>query len=241
MTVTWTVVIPVKVLARAKSRLGVLAGARRPELALAMAADTVCAVLGCQEVGQVLVVSSDTAVADSLAPLGVTVVGEPTVPAKNIVPAKNTVPAAAASGTTPLDRPEDGLNAALVHGATTAAGLWPGTGIVALSADLPALRPAELGRALRAAGALPGRASFVADAQDVGTTLYAAPPGTRFDPMFGGASRRRHAAGGVCELLLDGIPGLRRDVDTPEDLRMAVALGTGTRTMAVAGELLGAA
>jgi 2-phospho-L-lactate guanylyltransferase len=253
MTVTWTVVIPVKVLARAKSRLGVLAGARRPELALAMAADTVCAVLGCPEVVQVLVVSSDAAVADSLAPLGVTIVDEPTVPANNTVPATNTVPAdntvpanntapvTVASGTTPLDRPEDALNAALVHGATTAAGLWPGTGIVALSADLPALRPAELGRALRAAGALPGRASFVADAQDVGTTLYAAPPGARFRPMFGGASRRRHAAGGVCELLLDGIPGLRRDVDTPDDLRTAVALGTGTRTMAVAGELLGAA
>jgi len=229
MTVTWTVVIPVKVLARAKSRLGVLAGARRPELALAMAADTVCAVLECPEVGQVLVVSSDSAVAGSLAPLGVTVVDEPATPA------------AAAGEATALDRPEDGLNAALVHGATMAAALWPGTGIAALSADLPALRPAELGRALRAARALPGRASFVADAQDVGTTLYAAPPGARFRPMFGGASRRRHAAGGVCELLLDGIPGLRRDVDTPDDLRTAVALGTGTRTMAVAGELLGAA
>jgi 2-phospho-L-lactate guanylyltransferase len=56
--------------------------------------------------------------------------------------------------------------------------------------------------------------------------------------MFGGPSRRRHAASGVCELLLDGIPGLRRDVDTPDDLRTAVALGAGPRTMAVAGELL---
>jgi 2-phospho-L-lactate guanylyltransferase len=229
MTVTWTVVIPVKVLARAKSRLGVLAGPRRPELALAMAADTVCAALGCPEVGQVLVVSSDSAVADSLALLGVTVVAEPDAPA------------ATAGQATSLDRPEDGLNTALVHGATAAAGRWPESGVAALSADLPALRPAELGRALRAAGALPDRASFVADAQDVGTTLYAAPPGVQFRPLFGGASRRRHAAGGVCELLLDGIPGLRRDVDTPEDLRMAVALGTGTRTMAVAGELLGAA
>jgi 2-phospho-L-lactate guanylyltransferase len=228
MTVTWTVVIPVKVLARAKSRLGVLAGPRRPELALAMAADTVCAVLGCPEVAQVLVVSSDSAVGGSLAALGVTVVDEPSQAVANT---------AAAS----LDPPELGLNAALSHGAAIAARLWPGTGIAALSADLPALRPAELGRALRAAGALPGRASFVADAQDVGTTLYAAAPGAGFRPMFGGASRRRHAAGGVCELLLDGIPGLRRDVDTPDDLRAAVALGAGTRTMAVAGELLGAA
>jgi 2-phospho-L-lactate/phosphoenolpyruvate guanylyltransferase len=214
MTVMWTVVIPVKVLARAKSRLGILAGARRPELALAMAADTVSVVLDCPEVAQVIVVTSDEAVRSVLSPFGVTVVG---------------------------DEPE-GLNAALVHGASVALRRWPGTGIAALSADLPALRPAELERALRAAAALPGGASgqaaFVADEQGVGTTLYAAREGVEFRPAFGGESRRRHAAAGVCELLLDGIPGLRRDVDTPADLRTAVALGTGPRTMAVAGDLL---
>jgi len=34
------------------------------------------------------------------------------------------------------------------------------------------------------------------------------------------------------------VPGLRRDVDTPEDLRTAVMLGAGFRTAALAGELL---
>jgi 2-phospho-L-lactate/phosphoenolpyruvate guanylyltransferase len=223
MTVTWTVVIPVKVLARAKSRLGALAGSRRPELALAMAADTVCAVLSCLEVGQVIVVTSDEVVEGLLAPLGVSVVSEEGLPA---------------GPDAPRGELEYGLNAALAHGAEVAARRWPGNGIAALSADLPALRPAELSRALRAAAAVAGGAAFVADEQGVGTTLYAAAPGAVFRPMFGGASRRRHAAGGVCELLLDGIAGLRRDVDTPEDLRMAVALGAGTRTMAVAGELL---
>jgi len=223
MTVTWTVVIPVKVLARAKSRLGVLAGSRRPELALAMAADTVCAVLGCAEVGQVLVVTSDEVVGSFLAPLGVAVVGEDGPPA---------------TSDSPRGELEDRLNAALVHGAEVAARRWQGNGIAALSADLPALRPAELSRALRSAAAVAGGAAFVADEQGIGTTLYTAAPGADFRPMFGGASRRRHAADGVCELLLDGIPGLRRDVDTPEDLRTAVALGAGTRTMAVAGELL---
>lgn len=222
MTVTWTVVIPVKVLARAKSRLGVLAGARRPELALAMAADTVSAVLSCPEVAQVLVVTSDEVVTGFLAPLGVVVAAEPGSPAGRDVPRGEL---------------EDGLNAALLHGATVAARRWPGSGVAALSADLPALRPAELSRALRAA-AVAGGAAFVADEQGIGTTLYAAAPGAVFRPMFGGPSRRRHAAGGVCELLLDGIPGLRRDVDTPEDLRTAVILGAGSRTMAVAGELL---
>ena len=180
-----------------------------------MAADTVLAVLDCPEVARVLVVTSDEVTGSELASLGVSVAS---------------------------DEPDGGLNAALGHGARIAAKNWPGTGTAALSADLPALRPAELSRALRAAAALPShRAAFVADEQGVGTTLYAAPPGARFRPMFGGASRRRHAASGASELLLDGIPGLRRDVDTPADLRAAVILGVGTRTMAVAGDLLGVA
>ena len=56
---SWTVLLPVKVLARAKSRLAVLAGDRRRELALALAPDTVAAVLACPEVARVLVVTSD--------------------------------------------------------------------------------------------------------------------------------------------------------------------------------------
>jgi 2-phospho-L-lactate guanylyltransferase len=81
-------------------------------------------------------------------------------------------------------------------------------------------------------------AKFVPDAAGVGTTLYAAPPGAQFRPMFGGASRARHAAAGAAELALDGIDGLRQDVDTPDDLRAAVALGVGPRTAEVAAELL---
>jgi 2-phospho-L-lactate guanylyltransferase len=193
-----------------------------------MATDTASAVLGCPDVARVLVVTSDVMVTTRLASLGATVVAEPAGPLE--VPSRER-----ASQALVLD---DRLNAALAHGAL-AAGQWPEAGIAALSADLPALRPAELSRALRAAAALPaGHAAFIADEQGIGTTLYAAPPGSDFRPMFGGASRRRHAAGGVCELLLDGIPGLRRDVDTPDDLRTAVDLGAGPRTMAVAGELL---
>ena len=45
--ITWSVLMPVKVLAQAKSRLAALAGPRRGELALALACDTVSAVLRC--------------------------------------------------------------------------------------------------------------------------------------------------------------------------------------------------
>jgi 2-phospho-L-lactate/phosphoenolpyruvate guanylyltransferase len=83
-----------------------------------------------------------------------------------------------------------------------------------------------------------GGAAFVPDAAGIGTTMYAVAPGTEFRPMYGGASRARHAAGGAVELALDGITGLRQDVDTPDDLRAAVALGVGPRTAEVAAELL---
>ncbi|HWG01367.1 MAG TPA: 2-phospho-L-lactate guanylyltransferase [Trebonia sp.] len=209
----WTVVMPVKVLAQAKSRLALLAGPRRPSLALAFASDTVSAVLSCPDVARLLVVTSDTVAERRLSALGAVVVP---------------------------DSPGAGLNEALSYGALVASRRWPGAGIAALTADLPALRPAELSRALRAAGtaaAAGNAASFVPDAAGVGTTMYAVAPWGTFCPQYGGPSRKRHAITGALELSLDGIAGLRRDVDTPEDLRAALALGTGFRTTALAGEL----
>ena len=73
---SWTVLLPVKVLARAKSRLAVLAGDRRGELALALASDTVCAVLACPEVARVVVVTSDPVAGPLLAALGAVVVAD---------------------------------------------------------------------------------------------------------------------------------------------------------------------
>jgi 2-phospho-L-lactate/phosphoenolpyruvate guanylyltransferase len=206
---SWSVLMPVKVLAQAKSRLAGLAGPRRGELALALACDTVTAVLGCDEAARVIVITDDQVAGAALAALGALVVP---------------------------DEPRDGLNAALRHGAAHAAARWPGSGTAALSADLPALRPEQIGRALRSAAAWP--TAFVADAAGDGTTLYTAVPGAAFRPAFGLASRARHAAAGAAELGLDGIPGLRRDVDTPSDLRGAVALGLGPHSAQLAAELL---
>jgi 2-phospho-L-lactate guanylyltransferase len=118
--ITWSVLMPVKVLARAKSRLAGLAGPRRAELALALACDTVTAVLACEAAARVIVITDDQVASVALAGLGALVVP---------------------------DEPRDGLNAALRHGAGLAASRWPGWGTAALSADLPALRPAEIGRA----------------------------------------------------------------------------------------------
>jgi len=207
--ITWSVLMPVKVLDQAKSRLAELTGPRRAEFALALACDAVTAAVGSGPVARVIVITDDQVASVALAALGAL-----------IVP----------------DEPRAGLNAALTHGAGYAAARWPSSGTAALSADLPALRPAELGRALSAAAAWPN--AFVADAAGDGTTLYAAAPEAPFRPAFGLASRARHAAGGAVELTLDGIPGLRRDVDTPADLRGAADLGLGPHSAPLAAELL---
>jgi 2-phospho-L-lactate guanylyltransferase len=234
---SWTVLLPVKVLARAKSRLAVLAGDRRRELALALASDTVSAVLACPEVARVVVVTSDPVAGPLLAALGAVVV--PDEPADQLASLGNhgALDGAGRAGVPGDLGVQDLLNAALRHGAAVAARRWPGTGLAALTADLPAVSPAELAAALRAAGGSPGLAAFVPDAACVGTTLYAVPPGVEFRPLFGGASRARHAAAGATEICLDVLTGLRRDVDTPDDLREALALGVGPFTRAVAADL----
>ena len=205
---TWSLVVPVKVLARAKSRLAAAAGPHRPALALAMAADTVAAALACPDVARVLAVTDDPQAAQALADLGALVVS---------------------------DEPDQGLNPALRHGAAVAASRWPAAGIAALAADLPALRPAELGLGLRAAARW--EHAFVPDAAGSGTTLYAARPGVEFRPRFGPRSAQQHRAAGAVELGLAGLASLRRDVDGPTDLRAASALGVGPRTAAVAARL----
>lgn len=199
----WRLVVPVKPLPLAKSRLAPATGAHRGELALAFAIDTVRAALASEQVAGVLVVTDDAAVAESVRGLGADAVAD-------------------VAG---------GLNNALAHGAAHASRRWPAAAVAALSADLPALRSAELDRVLGEAGA--HRRSFLADAAGIGTTLLAAAPGVPLAPAFGGASRARHRASGACELTPGDVESVRRDVDTAEDLAQAVHLGVGDRTGAM--------
>lgn len=119
---TWAVVLPVKRLHAAKSRLrGALPGVPHESLALALALDTAAAALACPPVAEVVAVTDDPTVGRALARLGA-----------RVVP----------------DDPRDGLNAAFAHGAATAGA---GRSVAALAADLPALRPEELCAALSAA------------------------------------------------------------------------------------------
>jgi len=202
--VDWSLVFPVKRLALAKTRLGGVAGDRRGELALAFALDTVAAAIACDAVAAVFVVTDDEVARRPLAALGA-----------QVVP----------------DAPDAGLNPALTHGATVALTRYPDHGVGALSADLPALLSAELGRALAAGARHP--TAFVSDAAGTGTTLLVARPGELFAPQFGERSRARHRAAGVVELDLADVPTVRRDVDTEVDLYDAERLGVGPRTAAV--------
>ena len=99
-----------------------------------------------------------------------------------------------------------------------------------------AARPDELTAALAAAARL--GAAFVPDADGTGTVLYAAAPGSEFRPQFGPASRDRHLASGAAEIGTAEVEagrfaGLRRDVDTMEDLLLAAEIGLGPRTWAL--------
>ncbi len=195
------VLVPVKPPSVAKSRLASLGDEVRTELAAAFALDTVDAALACREVARVLVVTDDFRLAAAVRPRGA-----------DVVP----------------DGVADDLNATLVQAAAELARRDPQLHLAALCADLPALRPEELGRALSAAPG--GRTAFVADASGTGTTLLLAPDLSAFDPRFGAGSADAHRAAGAHEVTLSDVPTLRRDVDTPDDLAEALDLGAGPRT-----------
>ena len=199
----WVVVVPVKPSARAKSRLDV-DGVGRADLARAIALDTLAAATACDLVAQVVVVTDDAALAREAA----------------MIPALRFVPEGDARG----------LDAAVAAGvaAIDPDGRMPRA---ALLGDLPALQPADLADALRAAASLPR--AVVPDAEGTGSTLVTAGPGTPWESSFGDGSFARHVARGCVALPIPDASTLRRDVDTADQLDAARMLGLGPRTAAL--------
>ena len=101
----------------------------------------------------------------------------------------------------------------------------------ALLGDLPALRPADLADALRAAASVDR--GVVADAEGTGSTLVAARAGVAWQSSFGDGSFARHVELGCAPLPVPDASTLRRDVDTADQLAAARALGLGPRTAAL--------
>jgi 2-phospho-L-lactate guanylyltransferase len=105
--------------------------------------------------------------------------------------------------------------------------------VATVSADLPAVRAEHLEAALAAVP--PGGRGFVIDVTGTGTTLLAAAVGVPLGPAYGAGSRDGHLRSGAVEL--PAAPGLRLDVDTPDDLAAALRLGVGAATAAAARRL----
>lgn len=203
------VLLPVKPIAVAKSRLRPLGDAVRASLVVSFALDTIDAARDSPAVARVLVVTDDFSLARELSGLGVEVIPD------------------GASG----------MNGSLVQAAAELHRRYPDLRVSALCADLPALRTDELTRALAAAS--DHEMSFVADTERVGTTICMAPAVDRFRPRFGRASREAHLGAGAVEVDLVDMASLRRDVDTPADLAVALDLGVGRRTASVLAGLSG--
>lgn len=200
-------VIAVKRLTAAKTRLApVFSAATRESVVLAMLIDTITAATAVPALHAVTVVTPDDVAADAARQLGARVLVDPT-PDGHRNPLNNAIAAAEAA----------------IRGETP--------NIVALQGDLPALQPQELSEAISAARGYPR--SFVGDRHGTGTSaLFAF--GVALDPRFGPESAQRHRHSGAIELT-GAWPGLRCDIDTPDDLIVARRLGVGAATVQAIG------
>ena len=206
------VLVPVKALGLAKSRLADSFDPRaRAALVLAMLRDTVTAALRAGDVS-VTVVTVDARVADTARDCGAHVFPDPVSPGA-----------------------DDPLNEALRAAARHVRERRRDAELVALQADLPALRSDEFGRAREAARR--AGLAVVSDHTSRGTTaLLHCTPGTMPPFFFGPDSALRHLRAGAYEVP-DPLPGLRLDVDTLDDLAGAHRLGVGDATARVLNEL----
>lgn len=204
MALDWTVVLPVKPFHRAKSRLAAQVGGAHRAFAQAFFRDTLDAVLNTNGVAQVLVVTRDRIAAAE----------------------------ARSRGATPVsDHPSLELNQAVRIAVSYAECLAAKRPLTVLTADLPALRSAELGEVLASAAA--HDRTFLADHRRIGTTLLTAVRPRLLQPAFGQNSRARHRRSGAVEINDLAAPSVRLDVDTLHDLRLAQRLGVGAHTTAV--------
>lgn len=200
-------VIAVKRLAAAKTRLApVFSAATREKVVLAMLIDTITAASAVPAVWTITVVTPDETAADAAARLGARVLTDPT-PDGHRDPLNNAITAAEAEV-----RSEN-------------------ANVVVLQGDLPALQPHELAAAITAARRHPR--SFVGDRHGTGTSALLS-FGVALDPRFGADSAQRHRSSGALELT-GAWPGLRCDIDTPDDLLVARRLGVGAATTAAIG------
>ena len=201
----WCLVLPVKRLDVAKTRLGPPYAEHRRSLALAFALDTTVAALACPTVACVQVVTDDAR--------GRRRAGRGRVPSSRATTRTR--------GSTRPWRTAPRWRRGRIPERPW--GRWQQTSPLCDPASSPSL--------LATASAHPR--SFVRDAQGTGTTLLLARDPDDLRPMFGAGSADRHARSGAVEIPAARLPSVRRDVDTAADLDAALALGVGSRTSRV--------
>lgn len=162
----WSVLVPVKRLELAKTRLTVPAEARA-ELALAMACDVVEAARGCASVTQVVVISDDPRARAALLDLGASLL---------------------------QDEPDAGLNPALEHGFARLRASRPDCGVAVVSSDVPGATGPELDEVLAAAAK--AERGYLSDRSGTGTTVLTARPEALLAPHYGPGSAAAHGRAG---------------------------------------------
>jgi 2-phospho-L-lactate guanylyltransferase len=201
-------IVAVKRLTAAKTRLApIFSASTRERVVLAMLVDTLTAASRVSSVRRITVVTPDDVAAAAATELGAEVLSDPT-PDGHLDPLNNAIAAA-----------ERAVSQSVAN-------------IVVLQGDLPALQTQELAEAIAAARRY--ERSFVADRLGTGTAALCA-FGTALAPRFGPDSSAQHRDSGAIELT-GAWPGLRCDIDTPDDLAVARRLGMGpatTRAVAV--------
>lgn len=178
------VVIPIKSLDRAKSRV-LLPAAERSALALRLGRHTVQTALDTPGISAVAVVTRDTTVAAMAADAGAIVVAEGR---------------------------RSNLNRAAQQGRATAQRRLPSSAIAIMVSDLPDLTSADLAAAIAEFHSADGPMA-VADWEGHGTTLLLHAAGSTPPIRFGPASAQRHGDVGY-RLATAPLSGLRRDLDT---------------------------
>lgn len=182
-----TLVIPVKRLDRAKTRLK-LSSQTRAQVALDLMRHTLTIATSTASVDLVLVVSDDPIVSAEAKALRAEVVHE---------------------------HPQSGLNQAARLGRETARRKRPGQDIAIMVCDLPRLTREDLSKAL-AEFRVTGRPLMVADHRGSGTTMLVHGYSDNPPILFGPLSAFEHAAAGFTPAR-GSFPGLRHDLDTVRD------------------------
>lgn len=202
MVLHWNAIIPVKTLARAKSRMVHLSQFERSELVVAMLADVLAATTSAVSVNSVFVVTSDVRVAQLAMYMGAHAVED--------------------TGTN--------LNAAILEGVAEAKRRNDEAAVAVLMADLPSLTPADLDEALAIAGR--HRRGYVPDASGLGTTMLSAAPGVQLVPQFGDRSAHAHLESGAGRIsVVDPRVRQDVDTEADLHVATCLGLGKATRSL----------